>query len=236
IDPQGIIRFQQVSKECRRTVIANLPHLFPIHRMLKIFFDSPTDFRALQARTGAIISGSFALQFFSQVYYSDTDLDIYVHYGAREILGSWILGNDYKYISRKITVTVGNVEDSASTLEYGQEILGVLEFQRKRGDVEKKVQIIIVEESPLAAIMEFHSTCVLNFITFDMAYCLYPKATLIYQTNLVLKNPDVLVRKALSKYRRRGFTCRRLIAEQGSLFLPDSVRWVGDSQTWTLSL
>ncbi|KAI0083663.1 hypothetical protein BDY19DRAFT_998391 [Irpex rosettiformis] len=84
--------------------------------------------------------------------------------------------------------------------------------------------------------MEFHSTCVLNFITFDMAYCLYPKATLIYQTTLVLKNPDFLVRKALSKYQRRGFTCRRLIGEQGSLFLSDSVRWVGDSQTWTLSL
>ncbi|KAI0084093.1 hypothetical protein BDY19DRAFT_898994, partial [Irpex rosettiformis] len=68
---------------------------YSINRQLLRFFDDPSAFRILQAQTGVIISGSFALQFFTQTIVSEDDLDIYAVTTARSEIGAWLLANSY---------------------------------------------------------------------------------------------------------------------------------------------
>lgn len=51
-------------------------HIFNINHQLRDYFTDPLSFRELQARTGMIISGSFALQFLHRVAYPNSDLDL----------------------------------------------------------------------------------------------------------------------------------------------------------------
>ena len=56
----------------------------------------------------------------------------------------------------------------------------------------------------------------LNFLTFDTAYCLYPRATIVEKKSLLLKDIEDVkpgVRAAVRKYRRRGFTFIQLAEE-----------------------
>ena len=79
--------------------------------------------------------------------------------------------------------------------------------------------------------------CVLNFITYDYAFCLYPKATLTYNTNLALKQPIRAVRLCLSKYAARGFNCIRVAGPDcRDWFYLDKVRWVKDRYAWHMKL
>ena len=70
-----------VSRTCRiahETVKEYMRRAFNINPILSSFITSPLSFRLLQARTGALISGSVALQFFDRSYSSEADLDVYV--------------------------------------------------------------------------------------------------------------------------------------------------------------
>jgi len=49
-----------------------------INRALKRFVNDPVGLRSSMARHEALISGSFALQFFARTVWEDSDLDIYL--------------------------------------------------------------------------------------------------------------------------------------------------------------
>jgi hypothetical protein len=49
-----------------------------VNSFLKQYFEDSIAFRSLQARTGAVVSGSAVLQILDQTVYPDSDLDIYV--------------------------------------------------------------------------------------------------------------------------------------------------------------
>ena len=51
---------------------------FNINKHLRRFFPDPLSFRSLQARSGAVISGSNALQFLNRSIYPESDMDLYV--------------------------------------------------------------------------------------------------------------------------------------------------------------
>lgn len=63
LSPGDITRYELVSLMTRETVVAWKRAAFNVNRPLGRFFHDPTSFRRLQARTGLLISGSFALQF-----------------------------------------------------------------------------------------------------------------------------------------------------------------------------
>lgn len=67
----------------------------------------------------------------------------------------------------------------------------------------------------------------MNFITFEKAYCLYPRATLNRFFNLILKPETPTLYRALRKYQNRGWIHFRLLSPTArSIFLDDRVRWV----------
>ncbi|KAI0083212.1 hypothetical protein BDY19DRAFT_866494, partial [Irpex rosettiformis] len=209
-----VVRFRRICRLCHRSANANLKQLFNIYRAYLWYFDDPDAFRILQARTGAIVSGSFALQFVARTYYEDSDLDVFVHYGAHETVGSWLWSQGYHFLSplHQARKAYRNALKSITTTHsrqrgYSEGSLGVLNFGMERFGWRRKVQVIVTMENPMTIIMQFHSTCVLNFITYEAAYCLYPEATLVHHTTLALQAPVSRVRYALMKYQDRGFTC-----------------------------
>ena len=52
--------------------------VFNIDACLRPFLTRPREFRRMMLDTGAVVSGSFAVQFFLRTRYEDGDLDVYV--------------------------------------------------------------------------------------------------------------------------------------------------------------
>ncbi|KAI0083066.1 hypothetical protein BDY19DRAFT_873362, partial [Irpex rosettiformis] len=205
LSPADICRLAKTTRVFRLMLSRNLSRLYSINRQLLRFFDDPSAFRILQAQTGAIISGSFALQFFTQTVVSEDDLDVYAVTTARSEIGAWLLANGYRYAPRppyyhpddkKLLLDKGQAADYATALEEQhlfqemnhdsvEGVLNIMDFVRDVDGLVRKVQVHFVGESPLVAVMNFHSTMLMNFITYETAYCLYPKATLIAHANLI---------------------------------------------------
>lgn len=80
---------------------------FNVNRHLGRFFQNPLAFRSLQAQTGALISGSSALQFFDRETYEDSDLDVYLHPGHLKQIGAWLMeAEGYTYITENSNTPV----------------------------------------------------------------------------------------------------------------------------------
>ncbi|KAG9020147.1 hypothetical protein FS842_007558, partial [Serendipita sp. 407] len=111
------------------------------------------------------------------------------------------------------------------------------------GDEETlKVQLIAVEPQspPLTCVLHFHSSLVMNLITYDHAYSLFPRATFIKRTGVTFGNFGRLesVTKAYNKYVMRNFKISRdpLPPSSRDPLLVYGDRWIGDCQSWTIAL
>jgi hypothetical protein len=79
------------------------------------------------------------------------------------------------------------------------------------------------------------AACVMNVISAEAAYCLYPRATLDEQRSLVLEASKI--GQVLRKYAERGFRIQALMRPSDArVFQLKETRWVGDASTWTLRL
>lgn len=90
----------------------------------------------------------------------------------------------------------------------------------------------------LTTVPYFLSACVMNLISYEKAYCLYPRATVHEHLSLVTTlRPSRGHPAALAKYESRGFG----ILSSESLLphdpdFPLGTRYIGDRQCWTLPL
>ena len=78
--------------------------------------------------------------------------------------------------------------------------------------------------------------CVMNFITYERAYCLYPVETISKSISLLLADEYEEVKGALLKYERRGFTFYNVVKESEAEFTYKEVRWVEDRWSWVHQL
>jgi hypothetical protein len=85
LDTKAVVALYQTSTTVRAFVYA---HEWDINAKLRRFVDKPTALRSTLGRYQALISGSFALQFFERVVWSDSDLDIFapLEDGYKEII------------------------------------------------------------------------------------------------------------------------------------------------------
>ncbi|TFY80353.1 hypothetical protein EWM64_g3656 [Hericium alpestre] len=236
---------------------------FNINRHLARYFPDPRAFRCLQARTGTLVSGSNALQFFDRTHYPNSDLDLYVSMTDAVVVADWLVAAGYVYQARhdqaqalRVALfrmvenyeSMESLEDAFVWMNYGLPgVAGVFTFvkpvdttrsttspmetdddddiavgemtevdssgsESEDGTEEPpsllKVQIIAAITMPLACILEFHSSCVFNFITHEKAYSLYPKATFEDRRTLLFKPANRLkpaTQRAIEKYRQRGW-------------------------------
>lgn len=74
--PLTLLRFKRTCRLASAAVEDYMKLAFNINRCLARFFDDPVAFRSLQARTGTVISGSAALQFFDRTLYADAGMHV----------------------------------------------------------------------------------------------------------------------------------------------------------------
>lgn len=175
LSPAEICRFQKVSQGCRVSAISALTQVFNIHSRLLYFFKDPNSFRLMQSETGAIISGSFALQFFQRSFYPEADLDLYVVDSAKHIAGDWLLSNDYIFspspTTPNSTLQPATYQEALDNMDrnifeassYVRGVMGVLDFLRETQNGTRKVQLVIVDVCPMVAVMNFHSSTLTFF-------------------------------------------------------------------------
>ncbi|KAI8989854.1 hypothetical protein BD414DRAFT_570777 [Trametes punicea] len=84
-----------------------------------------------------------------------------------------------------------------------------VDIEQREEENELKVQIIVAKNTPMEVILGFHSTCVMNVISYEKAYCLFPQATLEDRLSLLTSSCRGRSRHRASgiiKYSNRGFT------------------------------
>lgn len=182
--PASFIRFGRTCRVAQDAVSNFSSRAFNINRHLLRFFSNPVDFRSLQARTGTLISGSNALQFFDRTFYPESDLDLYTHPGHSREVGLWLMRwEGYKFAPSPSQNGAGfealvkddwdglarryDPVDDADDM-HGQQyrisgIAAVYTFVKTQSDGDDtsgtplKVQIIEAETNPLQCVFGFHS-------------------------------------------------------------------------------
>lgn len=89
--PATLHRLSLSCRISRRAVSDYNSRAYDINKHFSRFFRNPVAFRRLQMYTGAVVSGSNALQFLDRAVYPEADLDIYVHKDSAERVGKWIM-------------------------------------------------------------------------------------------------------------------------------------------------
>jgi len=170
-----MINFSRTNKTYKRAVDSFMQRAFRINHVLERYF-TPAEiatFRYLQSRSQLIISGSTAVQFFERSIYLNSDLDIYVEDGYKNVIALWLVSIGYTYRRREGQPTLEVIEDwkeflnldvlpfspvfePNSTDYMGQGIEDVYNFVR--GDPEVKIQLMTATGSPLEIVLNYHSS------------------------------------------------------------------------------
>ncbi|TFK82608.1 hypothetical protein K466DRAFT_500003, partial [Polyporus arcularius HHB13444] len=258
--PITILKLQRVCRTSAEAVRDYLTRAFDVRRVLERFFPDVLAFRSLQARTGTLISGSVALQFFDRDSYPDSDLNLYVHMRHRREIGRWFLAQGYQFEPAshqpsEFEAAATEALSGMTATPYGMPgIAAVMNFTRRcdpRADMSTydaqnesklKVQLIVARKTPMEVVLGFHSTCVMNVISFEKAYCLFPRATLEERVSLLSSSSagrSNRRRQSVAKYATRGFAIIERIPSTDlrspSLFAL-GWRWIDDSSSWVIAL
>ncbi|KIJ30581.1 hypothetical protein M422DRAFT_53681 [Sphaerobolus stellatus SS14] len=102
-----------------------------------------------------------------------------------------------------------------------------------RKDVLSKVHIIVAIDSPIAVILGFYSSHVMNMLTPMLAISLYPKWTFEDGIGLLNKRKDPDTEKAIQKYIGRHF---KIDYDFACTHTPQRYRHIGDRHTWSFPL
>ena len=266
--PKSLIRLLRTSRVLREVVTKYMEKAFNIEKILARYFPNPSSFRFIQACTGTLISGSTALQFFDRSFYPESDLDIYVSKAWRVEVGQFLLQSGYQFVphGRQRSVfenAVSEMRIMTSTALYGnfRGISGVFNFVKQGARGERlKVQLMVSARSPIEPILRYHSSklslvffmfhshdtdtlaMVMNVISFDTAYCMYPRATLEQHVSLACTaRRDPTLEGIYRKYAARGW---RTIRSVDSLERRTSdpalcarhPRWINDGLSWSVRL
>lgn len=204
-----------------------------------------------------LISGSTALQFLDRSFYPDSDLDIYVEHLYADRMAYWLFSIGYEFVPRKqqdtdFRLAYQEIHSGtpqhfhaffpAETIGYfGKGVGEVYDFHKS--DPDRKIQLITSYHSPLEVILNFHSTCVMNLITHEKAYSLYPRST--FEERRSLHSSDGSWRAdsqmvAKNKYAGRGWLIvdrltQAEIDDRTSAFAYGR-RVIGDQYCWTVDL
>ncbi|KAI0694238.1 hypothetical protein C8T65DRAFT_585145 [Cerioporus squamosus] len=224
-----------------------------INRRLNHFFNNPLAFRSLQARTGTLIAGSFVLHFFDRSVIPKGGLDLIVHMRHRREVGRWLISAGYRFVPApyqhpdfEITIfnSIGLAPGALLALDG---IASVLTFQHTSAaqNETKTVKLVVAANSPMEIVLSSHSTCAMNVISYESAYCLFPRATLEERITLLSSSTKGIYRnrgEALAKYVQRGFNVILTIPANSSQFsgpcsaFPLGWRWVDDDISWVVRL
>ncbi|KZP15443.1 hypothetical protein FIBSPDRAFT_81987 [Athelia psychrophila] len=257
-----ILAFRLTCHLARRAADVYTARAYDMDRALLGFFGDPAGFRWMQADTGTLISGSFAVQYFERAFYPEADMDLYAHPGFALAVGEWLHSDGYRLVDGTkrggladrdfwrgmhnnnwtglggATVSVPHDDDPLDgndSDEYGSDhVDDVYTWHKPKatGGLPLVVQVISCKRSPLQTIVAFHSTVVLNVISHQAAYAFYPLSTFGHHHGLELLPTATPAAAAHQKYRDRGWTID--CSRTGGHYYPSKTRWPTDVHTWVI--
>lgn len=174
--PASIARLSLTCRTAYGAVKSYLTRACDVNGLLSRYFSDPLEFRSLQRRTGALISGSTALQLFLRERYPESDLDVYVRKDVREEVARWVLAQGYrfkpsKYQNNDFEIAIAKpgkdrLEETRTYEFHG--ISFVFTFVKpleSDPDKELQVQIIVATHTPMDVILAFHTSTSLPMCT-----------------------------------------------------------------------
>ncbi|PPQ87265.1 hypothetical protein CVT26_003247, partial [Gymnopilus dilepis] len=134
------------------------------------WFSDVLEFRRVLRRSGAVISGSFALQYFDRSFYAESDMDMFVRIGGVGPLCEFIRSQGYASVGHSHDYDECVAEGGAHIIKaalnitsFEDPLLGVYTFQKfvvwasGRVDI-LQVQVVVVDTEPIEHILfDFHS-------------------------------------------------------------------------------
>ncbi|KAK7040817.1 hypothetical protein VNI00_009413 [Paramarasmius palmivorus] len=256
-----LARLKRVSRGVRNEVVFYEQVYFGLGKLYGAFFhsqDAIAEFRRLQLLTGALVSGSAVVSYLSRARFRPSDLDVFVGKQWALLVGQFLMKQGYSFVPlttvfiRKrlrseaqpstfveaITDEFMKARPNTGTVADRYEmcgIAGVFNFCKKGGP---KVQIVAVCQEPIAVILGFYSTLVLNVATATEVVSLYPWTSFVEHRALYLKRDTLAVEAARFKYERRGWRSLSMLTAQLYLGcdseLSTKIRWFGDGHSWVV--
>lgn len=178
LSPRTLVWLSRTCRMIHGAVTRFFQHAYNINRHLSRYFPDPLQFRSLQARTGLVISGSNALQFFDRTFYYESDLDLYAHPGHIYELMEWLESAGYSFEPSQhqeddwhnhvsadwdgTEIRFPRAPADGLDRPWYPEIAAVYTFKRfivMYGETaELKVQVIETICNPIKTIIKFHSS------------------------------------------------------------------------------
>ncbi|KAF6742483.1 hypothetical protein DFP72DRAFT_830471 [Ephemerocybe angulata] len=163
---------------------------------LSTWFKTPLVFRSVLAFTGAVVSGSQAIQFLDRMEPAvSSDLDILTRIGGVLSLVNYLEEEGYRRVERDagrqeeypLLADVCALSSTAQFCRGGGKhgIVAIFDFEKEvpreiYGVNRLKVQVVAVVQNPIRHIMfSYHSTGVMNYISHDEAVSVFPISTFV---------------------------------------------------------
>ncbi|OTB03767.1 hypothetical protein M426DRAFT_12269 [Hypoxylon sp. CI-4A] len=242
LSTRDILRLSETSWSMRRDLMQNE---WNINNKLRPFLNQPLQFRSKLGQCDALISGSFAMQFFDRVVWRESDLDIMVADGEQDGLAEFLTAIEgYTMTEEKDSPTYNGMLLNPYIIKcrtYMYRVTGDKDLDGKK-TADSKVQLIMTSDTPLEAILSsFYTTAIVNFITWNKAYSIFPRATFLDYETAPLKSVNTHYGRLHSKYSKRGWRMRtEPIYNVALQFCPaygkHDTRRIGGKDTWIIRL
>ncbi|KAI5897198.1 uncharacterized protein SCHCODRAFT_01177179 [Schizophyllum commune H4-8] len=254
VDDTDLIQFAGSCSQARDAVQSYRDRVYDLCTALQRYMtiEQARQLRLRMRDNNAVISGSFALRFIGRYDFEEGDLDIYAFGGDILPIGDFLASIGYLFTPRAVqephfdsavsracddSITPeGTVDSTKSSSDYTE----VETFTFMRGSA--KIQLMMCRLGVAETILQFHSTVVMNMITHDTAYSLYPRATFVDKRTLKTCKGDTRECEAvaLAKYEQRGWEVVDKMSPIDALShnteFGKGFRYVGDEMTRIIKL
>ncbi|KAI0323125.1 hypothetical protein GY45DRAFT_1215878, partial [Cubamyces sp. BRFM 1775] len=212
------------------------------------FLPDPMSFRCLQARTGTLVSGSVALQFFDRTRDDSSDLHLYVYPAYRRVIGWWLLHEGFRFVAGPGQANCFNVAILArktTGLKLMPGVSSSYTFHREVDGHCARIQMMVADRAPVEVVLSYHSTCMMNIIAYDKACCLFPRATLEDRLSLLCSSSEdrsqtwadmVPLCVPPSFHLLEDLEWCAFVPPRNAPFYPFTLRGFGDANCWTIPL
>ena len=103
VDILSLIKLSKTSKALRRVFLCYAQATWDPARRYRRWFGNVGEFRRLLRKSNAVISGSFALQFFDRSFYADSDMDIFTRIAGVSTLCDFLISEGYQCVGHSDT-------------------------------------------------------------------------------------------------------------------------------------
>ncbi|TFK59184.1 hypothetical protein BDN72DRAFT_906085 [Pluteus cervinus] len=248
--PGDLMRFSRLNHNYHTFIAQYVASAFSVPRHLERFFPGAiySDFRSLQARTGAVVFGATALNVFTRTYDDKCVLDVMVTLQQYGELSVWLQLRGFRY-HEEDREDVDDDEDVDVSSYYDDD--SEYEDTPRPADIGKfsngvyTIHVWIARHTTLEKVIGSNLTCTMNFITANDAISLYPHSSFHLGQVVRIRDANPAASEDfVNKYRRSGWSIIDNVPGVDRAYPRDDfyadiedetgIRCVGDGKCWII--